>query len=972
MRKTILTTIMAVGLHAWGLAQGTAHVDYWIDNNPVQSITATGPDIIFDADVSTLPRGLHTLNYRYQNADGKWSVPYSHPFLYIGTHDGSRRFEYWFDHDHARRVSKTVTSNVISTGIDMSHLSRGLHTFVYRYQDALGHWSVPYNQLIVYTGQQPQHANNWRMEYWFDRDVTQKQSVTSSTPILAIDADVSTLQDGVHTLTYRISDDGGLWSIPHTAFFIKPRGGHTTTNLVTAYQYWFDKDFDHATLVNFDEPASPIILDINIPTEDLETEVTPDNLMVVKDDYGIDVIGRRTVIQVRFRDTNGHWSDIQGEEFANIIEEPDLTPFIRNPKADEQTNHWTIDGTVSTPTTSHYTGEAQPYFHLSGSQASMSQAISGLPAMMTYRLSFMARTHGTTLTITAGDKTQTVTSEAWTRQHIDFTPTDETFDILIEATANSATWADIDDLSLGIAIDETPMNEGDWALLKTFYNEMGGSAWTKKWTFGSNAANTGRLPGVKTRAGRVTRVSLPSNNLSGTLSASLFTLPELMDINLSGNAIHGDIATLMGQVRDKVKARMPLKYLDLSDNRLTGNAGAIGDLFPELISLNLAGCHLTQLTPVLPQHIEKLDISRQTIDESFTYNSLIDTKPLMEKMPTILLYQHATRDYKSDIVLSLADAISEPTWRAQLQLRDNGFHIQRHDANTSVYRQSNGAMLQATAGNHQMSVKFDFAPGDIDFNGRVNVGDLQRAINLSLERPMDFFNHTAANIIADDVINVQDVVALVREMIAPASVMKKAPAYLSAHETGTDNSQAHVYIENGQLIVESELPVAAFDITLAGGDSTPTWLLDDMGMQCTITQEGATVRLIGYSIMGQELPAGRTAIAQTSHTTVVSAELVDSEALDIDTSLNTSPTAIATVTDDLMVTTHGQHLRLWSNRQRSDVTWNVYTLAGQLIGSGNIDHLTAGHTTLCLLPRQPVVVKVTIDDSTLIKKISTK
>ena len=52
-------------------------------------------------------------------------------------------------------------------------------------------------------------------------------------------------------------------------------------------------------------------------------------------------------------------------------------------------------------------------------------------------------------------------------------------------------------------------------------------------------------------------------------------------------------------------------------------------------------------------------------------------------------------------------------------LRDNGFHIQRHDANTSVYRQSNGAMLHATAGNHQMSVKFDFAPGDIDFNGRV-------------------------------------------------------------------------------------------------------------------------------------------------------------------------------------------------------------------------------------------------------------
>ena len=61
-------------------------------------------------------------------------------------------------------------------------------------------------------------------EYWLDGDATSRKPLTESVATV----DISSLINGLHSITMRVKDDTGLWSTPMTQYFIIAAGEQTT------------------------------------------------------------------------------------------------------------------------------------------------------------------------------------------------------------------------------------------------------------------------------------------------------------------------------------------------------------------------------------------------------------------------------------------------------------------------------------------------------------------------------------------------------------------------------------------------------------------------------------------------------------------------------------------------------------------------------------------------------------------------
>lgn len=120
----------------------------------------------------------------------------------------------------------------------------------------------------------------------------------------------------------------------------------------------------------------------------------------------------------------------------------------------------------------------------------------------------------------------------------------------------------------------------DSLALVTLYNVTGGENWFRKDNWLEEGSSLENWEGINTdpTSGRVTTLSLPNNNLTMTLPNEIRSLNALVNINLSGNLLHGEVPTQLNQLEN-------LEQLDLSDN----NFSSLPDLsnLPSLILLNV-------------------------------------------------------------------------------------------------------------------------------------------------------------------------------------------------------------------------------------------------------------------------------------------------------------------------------------------------------------------------------------------------
>ncbi len=309
--------------------------EYFFDTDPGYAggtdIPLTpGTDIsglVFNATVSSLTNGVHTLYVRTKDAQGKWSITNAMLFAKVQSLAGNpntvsniTKAEYFFNTDpgYGNGVDIPLTAandvNGLVANLNIASLPTGLHTLYLRTKDAQGKWSITtWYQFSRIQGLSPNPASLSKInkaEYFFDTDPGFGFGTNIPIPSPAYDvnaltfnADVSALSSGMHTFYVRTRDSSGQWSVTRNFYFVRVQplatNPHTTSNIVKM-EYFYDADPGYGN--GTDVPVTPA-LDISGITMNANVTALTN--------------GVHTLF-VRSKDAQGKWSIVSTVNFAKV------------------------------------------------------------------------------------------------------------------------------------------------------------------------------------------------------------------------------------------------------------------------------------------------------------------------------------------------------------------------------------------------------------------------------------------------------------------------------------------------------------------------------------------------------------------------------------------------------------------------------------------------------------------------------
>ena len=264
--------------------------EYWIDQQfdkrTKGNVDASGI-VNFDEDLSALNYGLHSVTIRVIDATGKVSSALVKNFMKLETTpEGSnslKTYEYWIDQQFDKRTKGNVdASGIVSFDEDLSALNYGLHNITIRVIDATGKVSSALVKNFMIVERLDGENALQTYEYWIDNGEHQSANVPAD-GVVALDLDISTLSEGLHTFNYCVTDKAGHTSgVVFKNFMVKKIKGE---GKLIAIDYWFN-----------DEPRTRITIDpaqVSIDRDDITIPL--DNLKPrgIAEDYVFDATTKK-------------------------------------------------------------------------------------------------------------------------------------------------------------------------------------------------------------------------------------------------------------------------------------------------------------------------------------------------------------------------------------------------------------------------------------------------------------------------------------------------------------------------------------------------------------------------------------------------------------------------------------------------------------------------------------------------------
>ena len=369
-----------------------------------------------------------------------------------------------------------------------------------------------------------------------------------------------------------------------------------------------------------------------------------------------------------------------------------------------------------------------------------------------------------------------------------------------------------------IWIQEYPIAEEDWLLLQELYAEVraGGTGENVlNWDFSVGREGGLQFEHVTCKQGRVVGLDLSVIGLSGEVPKAL---------------------------RFK-----KLQTLNISSNNFEGNITPIVDSLPSLTTLYAHCNRFMELSPVLPGKLGYINIGGQQLDTVYQVDiSSVSAQELLQMLPTIVRYDGSNNSYSDDISLNLYSEKIHPYGSTQMDISAD--NIQQTWWGTAFYGKSGDTLRVEESGGTTFRMAWTFDMGDVNFGRGVDATDLQALVLFIFEEYYSFFNATAADVYADEVINVQDVIGIVNLLLtdSTASASPK-PARVKTETIDDAPNTAVLYVRNEQVVLRSPTPVGALCIKAAGVD----WDIDAQGL----TQMVSNGNVVAYSMSGATLPA---------------------------------------------------------------------------------------------------------------------
>ena len=213
--------------------------EYWIDqatNDRVQVSIGDDGLMQFTVEAGFLPEGLHALNYRAKDSEGRYSPAQTWLFYrYVNDMAGSTTLEYWFDErDHQTKVLTDAETNFV---VDASELDEGLHAFHYQLLTASGQGGT-IRTWLFFRVMKKLTDEACSLEYWIDDEQMQEVANYSSDTPISVDA--SSFDEGLHTLNYRVKGSNGRVSPTQSWLFFRvmPK----LADEVCTLEYWIDDE----------------------------------------------------------------------------------------------------------------------------------------------------------------------------------------------------------------------------------------------------------------------------------------------------------------------------------------------------------------------------------------------------------------------------------------------------------------------------------------------------------------------------------------------------------------------------------------------------------------------------------------------------------------------------------------------------------------------------------------------------------
>ncbi len=212
---------------------------YWFDSlisAKVEQTITPADNLTFSANLATsnLVSGIHSLQIRFQDENGLWSVPATQFFLKSPDNSISsvaklKKYQYWFDSNFAAKIEESITPGdefILTKDFSANSLSTGIHSVQVRFQDENGVWSVPTTQYFRKSPAYDETTNRIvSYEYWFDElflTRTEKSIVETSLVLnFAESINTGSLAKGQHTVSVRFKDAHNQWTPTSKASFYR-------------------------------------------------------------------------------------------------------------------------------------------------------------------------------------------------------------------------------------------------------------------------------------------------------------------------------------------------------------------------------------------------------------------------------------------------------------------------------------------------------------------------------------------------------------------------------------------------------------------------------------------------------------------------------------------------------------------------------------------------------------------------------
>lgn len=689
-------------------------------------------------------------------------------------------------------------------------------------------------------------------EYWWDTDYENKVSGnTSSGRVATVTIEIGTesLPEGMHLFNFRAKDTDGRWSSPVSKYFYN--FSVREKNVIQAYEYWFDTDFDGKKEGGCAGQFSQDI-DVSFLSEGMH------------------------LLNIRFRDLWGQWSSPAVHYFYHLP--------VKEPNEIVGYEYW-----FDTDYADCQRGESDGAFSQELDVASLSEGMHFLnvrfkdkrgqwssPAV--HYFYYMKELEPNEIVSYeywvdedgfAGRQTELSSGGALSLR-LDFRQLENGLHTLFfrvkdkRGQWSSPVFAEFEKID-GIIPD---IPETELAILRQLYEKTGGDEWTEKWNMEETLANDRDWKGVSfDEEGHVVAIALPENNLSGQVPQEVFALPKLKRLDLSRNGkIGGRLEDLLGGTGEN----NCLQEIRLLAANLSGYVPEMQN-FKALDVADFSGNRLDSISP--KNQIKQVNLDGQSIQVA-----PIDLVQYPElSLPAISRYNAEDKtfaaypDFKGmnadgkNGILFTYDPVKK-RYRVKNDRREADLRLQSGEAITLV--QLDGAAKESRA--EGFSVKWQTGDACVDgFSepNRINVLDAlltaKHAVGIDLNKEEDnnpdlLFNVLAADAYVVDeqpgTVNVQDVVSIV-------NLVLEAPVVKGGILKSVVESPNSLRVEGGKLLLQTTVPVAALDVLLDDCRSPQFKPLVSADYMVAMRDTPDGLRVLILSLTGETLPVGETEIA---------------------------------------------------------------------------------------------------------------